>query len=173
MALLDDLRRELENAVAEAKRKTEQEAARVAGQSSGSVSPGPGRATRPLPAAASPPREAAPPPPVAQRVNGRLERERLVRVPPGGAAQQTGPTAEDFRRKVAEMDRHDAPLNALEDPPTGAAAPAFDLGLSDAPAAAPQQVGLSFTAREVLRALVLGEVLDEPKGRRAHRPHRR
>jgi hypothetical protein len=51
-----------------------------------------------------------------------------------------------------------APLNAL--------APAFDLGLPDAAAPAAPDGPLGTSARELVRAFVLGGVLNEPRGRR-------
>jgi hypothetical protein len=56
---------------------------------------------------------------------------------------------------------------------------AFDLGLETAPAppgtaeAAAAAAGLTFSPRDVLRAFVLGEIIDEPRSRRAAPPRRR
>jgi hypothetical protein len=186
MGLLDEIRRELQNALEEAQRQAEAGA------------PG---AARPAPPGPVPPRPSqgasvgAPRPPVdwpkpgrkianaaqtaarstataPQRVDGRLQRERLERpnaAPAGVPARSDEPTTEDFRRKVESMQ--------AEEPVALGALDAFDLGLETAApggAGAPPVVGdLTFSPRDVLRAFVLGEIIDEPRSRRAAPPRRR
>ncbi len=91
----------------------------------------------------------------------------------GIPASSPMPTREDYRRKVTAM-------TAGEPEALGALTTTspFDLGLTDAPTqevpgtAAPVPAAFTLSPREMLRGLVLGEVLDEPKGRRGkRRPH--
>jgi hypothetical protein len=59
--------------------------------------------------------------------------------------------------------------------------PAYDLGLDENRGASSpgenRSAGagdpLTFSAQDVLRALILGEVIDEPRGRRGRPPHRK
>ncbi len=107
---------------------------------------------------AAAPRPAPGPLPTA-RVGGRLVREGLQKV--ASAPPAPAPSADDFRRKVEAMEQGEAaPLNSL--------APAFDLGLPDATLAA-LDGPLGADARELVRAFVLGGVLNEPRGRRTPR----
>lgn len=109
------------------------------------------------------------------RVGGRLEREKLIRVPPAPPMmppsltwEQRNPTAADFQRKVAEMTRSEAePLHALPDGTLLYAT--TDTGTEGAGGEALLD---HLDARAVIRSIALGEMLDEPKGRRgAARPH--
>lgn len=101
-----------------------------------------------------------------QRVGGRLQRERLERTASPGRAlpfDSAGPSDTDFRRKTEAMQAGEPEaLRALP-------ASAFDLEFSNDQEAleAPPDVAreLNLTSRDVLRALVLGEVFGEPKGR--------
>ena len=98
------------------------------------------------------------------RVGGRLVREGLQKVSLASVAAASSPSADDFRRKVETMERSEAaPLNALPSS-SPASSPAFDLGLPDAP-----DDLLGASARELVRAFVLGGVLNEPRGRRTPR----
>ena len=173
MGLLDDLRKVMTEAVEAAQRAAEEEKRRQAGKIGGAASPS-GRED--AAARRSPSGE-----PAASgggtfpqgRVGGRLQRESLERVAPAAPAMPSEPSGEDFRHKVEAMESGEpAALGALP------AAP-FDLDLTGdegvqtfpvagtAPAAPP----FTLDPRDVLRAVLLGEVLDEPKGRRARRPH--
>lgn len=169
MSLLNKLKRELENALREASAASAKQAA----------APKPPIAARPVVEAPNWPRPGrkidqqrasdarkaareqarnpiagAP----AQRVAGRLYRESLMRMAPGPSSMPTAaaaaaePTTEDFRRKVEAMTSAELSL------------PAFDLAPDEA--APPEAEPLTFTPRDILRAFVLGEVMDEPKGRR-------
>jgi len=91
-----------------------------------------------------------------RRVRGRLEREPLMRMPsPPSVIQRSGPTADDFRRKVAEMTAGEPEalnaLDAVEERRTREAA---------------ESIGLSMRARDIVRSVILGEVLDRPKAQR-------
>lgn len=117
MGLLDDLRKEIEKAIEEARR---------AQADSG-----------------------GPPGPVA--------RPRTPNAPKGAASLPAQP-----------VEARPAPPRVEATAPTPPVA-AFDLDLT-----APPAEGLTFSTREILRALALGEVMDEPKGRRGlFPPHRK
>jgi hypothetical protein len=85
--------------------------------------------------------------------------------PPPSAIQRTGPTADDFRRKVTSMTAGEPEaLNSLD---------AADEGN---PRGAAETAGLSMRARDIVRSVILGEVLDRRKRvRREHNggPHTR
>jgi hypothetical protein len=189
MGGLDDLQRQLSNAqaAAEAERLralAEQQQRRASGQG-GQLPPswpkpkskiraqGAGTQSR---AADAPAGEQAG---LTQRVGGRLQRVNLEKT--ATAPHSMPPTAEDFRRKV------DA-LRAGEPESLGALPVnrGFDLGL-DGPAttgATPKSTSrpanrepeaeshvLTFGQQDIIRAVVLGGILGEPKGRgRQRRP---
>lgn len=97
------------------------------------------------------------------RVDGRLVRQGLQKVASAPtAAPPLPPSAEDFRRKVETMEQDEAaPLNAL------VSSPAFDLGLPESAqnAVSAPDSPLGANARELIRAFVLGGVLNKPRGR--------
>nr|CAA9287406.1 Carbonic anhydrase [uncultured Armatimonadetes bacterium] len=88
--------------------------------------------------------------PAPGRIGGRLQRETL-------------------QRSTALTPVEPAPATGV------LPAPEFDLEDDGSPASAvpgaEKDASLRFSPREVLRAFVLGEVMDEPKGRKARRPH--
>jgi carbonic anhydrase len=96
-----------------------------------------------------------------RRVGGRLQRQRLERIPPAESAMpRTGPSRDDFRRKVEAMAAGEASaLGTLDSPPE---APAAD--------ARPTAPALRLTARDFVRALIVGEALKAPPSRRNDRP---
>lgn len=96
-----------------------------------------------------------------RRVGGRLQRQRLERIPPGEPSmpRSVGPTRDDFRRKVEAMAAGEASsLGTLDAPPE---APSAD--------ARPAPPALTLTARDFVRALIVGEVLKTPRSRRDNR----
>lgn len=173
MGLFDDIRRELQNALEEARRATEAQAPAgpagpvARGRGAGQEGPAPEwpKSGRKIEQTGQSARASA----ATQRVEGRLQRERLERPAPDAPAMPRRPSGDDFRRKVTAMEAGEPEaLGTLSSPP---------LDLTEPERAAVQTTvstsGLTFTARDVLRALVLGEVFDEPKGRRARRSHPR
>lgn len=98
------------------------------------------------------------------RRGGRLQRERLERVAPAAPSMVSAePSDDDFRRKVDAMASGEPEALGVLSP----AASAFDLTGDAGPEP------LSLEGRDMLRAILLGEALDEPKGRRTRRPHPR
>ena len=160
MALLDDLKRELERALEEAKRTSEAGPSGPVAQPPRRPAAGPtpmppqGRAVGRLGETV---RSTAP----TQRVGGRLLKDKLERGPavPTVTAVPREATEADFRRKVAAMQQGEASaLNALP-------ASAFLEPTAAAPLAA-EPASLRFTPGDILRSVILSEVLGTPRGRR-------
>lgn len=178
MGLFDDIKREFEKALQEAAAQGQQAKQKMPGWV-GSDKPAPGLdgPARPVSARPGGPRQIqqadqrqTSSAPTLRSANGRLEKEQLQRIAGPPPLIPAEPSAEDFRRKVQQLEGDHG-----NDAPGSLPAGVFDLDLPPAVAAAPPldpPAGITFTAREVLRALILGEVIDEPKGRRGRRPHR-
>ena len=132
----------------------------------------------PPPVAAPPTPATVPPPRATQRRDGRLERENLVRVPPALPAmpptltwEQKNPSSADFQRKVAEMTSSEAePLHALPDISTLDVREPEETK-REGRLSRPKPGGLigELDAGALVRAIALGDVLEQPKGRRALR----
>jgi hypothetical protein len=173
MGLFDEIRRELQNALEEAKRAAE---AQSQAGPAGPVAHGPGQ-RGPAPGPPQPgrtshrPDQTARPSPATPPADTRLQRNPLERATAAPSAIAGADSSIAAREKLER--RVSGEPAARRAPPVSS----FDLGLTDTPGVPADQEpsgksgGLTFTPREVLRALVLGEVLDEPKGRRARRPH--
>lgn len=108
-------------------------------------------------------------PAATARVGGRLQRQGLQKAALASPALPVGPTTDDFRRKVETMQRDEAaPLNVLG---PSVPMPAFDLDIPPDPATAPPSGRTTFalSARDLLRALVLGSVVAAPRAKRPSR----
>jgi hypothetical protein len=103
-----------------------------------------------------------------QRVHGRLQRERLVRMTPAPRAMPTGTaatapeqhqaTSESFRQRVAILERGEAPpLDTLS-------SARLDLGLNESPPPV-ETSATRLRPSDLLRALVFGQALGPAKGR--------
>ena len=157
MGVLDDIRREFTRALEQAQRVG------AAGPPGPAADRRPGQAPdgpKPTRNAERPGDVTQPTAPTQRGADGRLQRESLQRTAPPAISPE--PSSDDFRRKVAVM--------AAGEPEPMGALPAPDVSPPhQATVTTPGPFTLA--ARDMLRAVLLVEVLDEPKGRRARRPH--